>query len=157
VGYIRCAQRKEEAIVATHPFDPFREIDRLFGQANRAAITGARIMPIDLYRQGDSFVLKADLPGVNPDSIDVDADDRTLAIRAERPSDGLNTGQDTNTWLSRERATVAFARQISLGPGLDLSRIEANYRDGVLTLTIPVAEEAKPRKISVRTARSIAN
>jgi HSP20 family protein len=141
--------------VATHPFDPLHEIDRLFGQVSRAAAAGARVMPMDLYRQGDGFVLKADLPGVNPDSIDIDVDDRTLTIRAERPAEELDTGQGNNTWLSRERTTGTFARQISLGSGLDLGRIQADYRDGVLTLTIPVAEEAKPRKIAVRTEREI--
>jgi HSP20 family protein len=137
------------------PFDPFRDIDRLFGQVTRAAAAEARIMPMDLYRQGDEFVVKIDLPGVNPDSIDIDVDDRTLTIRAERAPVELDTNQDGNNWLTRERTTGAYARQIALGPGLDLSKIDASYRDGVLTLTIPVAEEAKPRKISVRTEQAI--
>jgi HSP20 family protein len=100
-------------------------------------------------------VAQIDLPGVNPDSIDIDVDDRTLTVRAERPAIQLDTSQDDNNWLSRERAAGAYARQISLGAGLDLASIEANYRDGVLTLTIPVAEEAKPRKIAVRTEKTI--
>ncbi|MDR2373641.1 MAG: Hsp20/alpha crystallin family protein [Bifidobacteriaceae bacterium] len=137
--------------MAAHPFDPFREIDRLFGQVGQAAAAQARIMPMDLYRQGDVFVVKVDLPGVNSDSIDIDVDDRTLTIRAERPPVELDASDPNSTWLSRERTTGSFARQISLGTGLDLSRIDAGYHDGVLTLTIPVAEEAKPRKISVRT------
>jgi HSP20 family protein len=136
-------------------FDPFREIDRVFGQFNRAASAEARVMPMDLYREGDTFVVKADLPGANPDSIDIDVDDRTLTIRAERPAISLDTSQDNNTWLSRERGAGQYARQISLGPGLDLGRIDASYRDGVLTLTIPVAEEAKPRKIAVRTDQTL--
>ncbi|MDR2567116.1 MAG: Hsp20/alpha crystallin family protein [Bifidobacteriaceae bacterium] len=141
--------------MTAHPFDPFRDIDRVFGQFSRAAASEARVMPMDLYRQGDAFVVKVDLPGVNPDSIDIDVDDRTLTIRAERPAIELDVSQDNNTWLSRERASGTYARQISLGPGLDLGRIDANYRDGVLTLTIPVAEEAKPRKIAVRTEQTI--
>ncbi|MDR2347417.1 MAG: Hsp20/alpha crystallin family protein [Bifidobacteriaceae bacterium] len=141
--------------MTANPFDPFREIDRVFGQLGRSAAADARVMPMDLYRQGDDFVAKIDLPGVNPDSIDIDVDDRTLTIRAERPPIALDTSQDENVWLSRERPAGAVARQISLGSGLDLGKIDANYRDGVLTLTIPVAEEAKPRKIQVRTEQII--
>ncbi|MDR3106640.1 MAG: Hsp20/alpha crystallin family protein [Bifidobacteriaceae bacterium] len=141
--------------MAAHPYDPFREINRLFGQLSRATASESRIVPMDLYRQGDVYVVKIDLPGVNPDSIDIDVDDRTLTIRAERPPIELDTNQEGNAWLSRERASGAYARQISLGTGLDLSKIDANYRDGVLTLTIPVAEEAKPRKITVRTDQAI--
>ena len=137
------------------PFNPFRDIDRVLGQFSRAAAAEARVMPMDLYREGDTFVAKADLPGVAPDSIDIDVDDRTLTIRAERPGIDLDISQDNNTWLSRERSSGHYARQISLGPGLDLGKIDANYRDGVLTLTIPVAEEAKPRKINVRTDQAI--
>ncbi|MDR2380036.1 MAG: Hsp20/alpha crystallin family protein [Bifidobacteriaceae bacterium] len=143
--------------MTAHPFDPFREIDRLFGQASHAAAAEARIMPMDLYRQGDEFVAKVDLPGVDPGSIDIDVDDRTLTIRAERPAVQIDTTQENSVWLSRERTAGSFARQISLGQGLDLGKIDANYRDGVLTLTIPVAEEAKPRKISVRTDKTIAS
>jgi HSP20 family protein len=141
--------------MTAHPFDPFREIDRVFGQLNRAGAAESRVMPMDLYRQGDTFVVKVDLPGVAPDSIDIEVDDRTLTIRAERPPVELDTTQEDNAWLSRERAAGAYARQISLGTGLDLGKIDADYRDGVLTLTIPVAEEAKPRKIAVRTDAAI--
>ena len=132
--------------MTAHPYDPFREIDRLFGQINRAATSENRTMPMDLYRQGDVYVVKIDLPGVSPESIDIDVDDRTLTIRAERRPVELDTSQEGNSWLSRERAAGTYARQISLGTGLDLSRIDANYRDGVLTLTIPVAEEASPAR-----------
>ncbi|MDR1634963.1 MAG: Hsp20/alpha crystallin family protein [Bifidobacteriaceae bacterium] len=141
--------------MTAHPFDPFRDIDRVFGQFSRAAASESRAMPMDLYRQGDTFVVKVDLPGVNPNTIDIDVDDRTLTIRAERPPIELDVSQDNNTWLSRERASGTYARQISLGPGLDLAKIDASYRDGVLTLTIPVAEEAKPRKIAVHTDQVI--
>ena len=128
-------------------FDPFRDFDRLaermlssasdLGQAMRA-------MPMDLFRTGDHFVLRFDLPGVDPGSIDVGVDGRTLTVRAQRTP----TDQDVE-WLTRERATGAFARQLTLGDGLDLEQIEATYADGVLTLTLPVAEQAKPRKIDV--------
>ena len=87
-----------------------------------------------------------DLPGADPASIDIDVDDRTLTIRAERATKVAEEVQ----WLSRERAMGTFARQLTLGHGLATDRITAEYTDGVLTLTIPVAETAKPRKVEVR-------
>ncbi|MGV8850458.1 MAG: Hsp20/alpha crystallin family protein [Propionibacteriaceae bacterium] len=127
-------------------FDPFRE---LFGDAPRAVG-----MPMDLVRTGDEFVVSIDLPGVDPASIDIDAEERTLTIRATR---NIQTG-DGQQWLVRERPTGTFARQLTLGNGLALDQVGADYADGVLTLRIPVAEAAKPRKISVghtATPRSI--
>ena len=122
--------------------DPVREIERLLGTAMRQAPSAAAI-PMDLYRSGDdAFVAKIDLPGVDPDSIDIDVDDRTLTVRAERRPEEAQ-------WLVRERPTGTFARQLTLGRGLATDRIEASYADGVLTLTIPVVEESKPRKIQV--------
>jgi HSP20 family protein len=117
-------------------FDPFREI---FGEAPRTVG-----MPMDLVRTGDDFVVSVDLPGVDPSSIDIDAEERTLTIRATR-----NTQSSDGQWLVRERPTGTFARQLTLGNGLALDRVKAGYADGVLTLHIPVAEEAKPRKITV--------
>ena len=102
-------------------------------------------MPMDLYRSGDHFVAHIDLPGVDPSTIDVDVEERTLTIRAER----RDTTDEDVQWLSHERPTGTFARQLTLGYGVAPDRIEADYSDGVLTLTIPVADEAKPRKISV--------
>src|SRR5699024_3211978 len=101
-------------------------------------------MPMDLYRGDDSFVAKIDLPGVDPSSIDVDVEERTLTIRAERREQ-----EGVEQWLSHERPSGTFARQLTLGYGVALDRIEAGYEDAVLPLTIPVAEEAKPRKIQV--------
>ncbi|MBB1502266.1 Hsp20/alpha crystallin family protein [Propioniciclava sp. MC1683] len=125
-------------------FDPFREMDRLLGDVTRTPASVA--MPMDLYRTGDDFVAHIDLPGVDPDSIDIDMDGATVTIRAERktPVDG------DAQWLVRERAAGTFARQLTLGRGLATDRISADYSDGVLTLTIPVAETAKPRKIAVQ-------
>ncbi len=127
----------------TRTFDPFREMDRFFSEGFRTAGTGA--MPMDLYRRGEQFVAQIDLPGVDPSTIDIDVEDRTLTVRAERVREDLGDVR----WLSHERPTGTFARQLSLGTGLALDKIEADYRNGVLTLTIPVAEEAKPRKITV--------
>ena len=92
------------------------------------------------------YTVAVDLPGVDPASIDIDVDDRTLTIRAERAAKVAKEVQ----WLSRERAMGTFARQLTLGHGLATDRITAEYTDGVLTLTIPVAETAKPRKVEVR-------
>ncbi|AQP45916.1 Hsp20/alpha crystallin family protein [Tessaracoccus flavus] len=123
-------------------FDPFREMDRLFSDVSRSAATS-----LDLYRTGEKFVAEIDLPGVDPSSIDIDIEERTLTVRAERKS-RTDSGEDTK-WLVRERPNGTFARQLNLGYGLAVDKIEAEYSDGVLTLTIPVAEEARPRKVSV--------
>lgn len=128
-------------------FDPFQEFDRLFAQvasAERAAAT----MPMDLYRSGDHYVLHVDLPGADPGTIDVNVEDRTLTIRAQRTP---RTEQDVQ-WLAKERPVGTYARQLTVGRGLALDAISATYADGVLTLSIPVAEEAKPRRIEVQHA-----
>ncbi|TRW44074.1 Hsp20/alpha crystallin family protein [Georgenia yuyongxinii] len=125
-------------------YDPFRDVDRWLTNALRQ-VPSSPGMPLDLYREGESFVAKVDLPGVDPSTIDIDVEERTLTIRAERRKE---QGEDVQ-WLSHERPTGTFARQLALGSGLALDRIEAGYADGVLTLTIPVAEEARPRKIQV--------
>ncbi|SHI32968.1 heat shock protein Hsp20 [Actinomyces denticolens] len=124
--------------------NPFQDMDRLFTDLTRTpAAVG---MPMDLFREGDTFYAEIDLPGVDPASVDVDVDDRTLTVRAERKA---TTGEDERSWLTRERPTGTFARQLTLGSRVALDRIEAEYSDGVLRLTIPMAEDAKPRKISV--------
>jgi len=127
--------------------DPFQEFDRLVAQAltsERASAT----MPMDLYRSGDHYVLHVDLPGADPGTIDVNVDDRTLTIRAQRSA---RTEQDVQ-WLAKERPVGTYARQLTVGRGLALDAISATYADGVLTLSIPVAEEARPRRIEVQHA-----
>jgi HSP20 family protein len=129
-------------------YDPFRDFDRLAERMFSAASdmsAAARTMPIDLYRSGDHYVLQCDLPGADPGSVDVGLDGRVLTIRAARSP---RTEEDVE-WLTRERAVGAFARQITLGTGFDLGRIEATYADGVLMVTLPVAPEAQPRRIDV--------
>ena len=133
-------------------FDPFRDFDRLAERmlSTAADLTqSARTMPVDLYRSGDHYVLHCDLPGVDPGSVDVNVDGRVLTIRAQR-----SPRADDVEWLTRERAAGSFVRQLTLGHGLDLDRIEATYADGVLTLTLPVAAEARPRRIDVAFART---
>lgn len=126
-------------------FDPIRDFDRLIGGVART-VTGAAL-PMDLYQAGGSYYAEVDLPGVDPESIDIDVEDRTLTIRAERST---TPSAESPQWLTRERPTGTFARQLSVGRNVDLSKVVASYEDGVLRLTIPVAEEAKPRKISVQ-------
>ena len=127
--------------------DPFREFDRLtqqlMGTTNRPAV-----MPMDAWREGDRFVLEFDLPGVAPESIDLDVERYVLTVRAERVA-------QNGDWqmLANERVRGSFSRQLVLGDNLDLDKIEAAYRDGVLRLHVPVAEKAKPRKIEVQTGK----
>ena len=126
--------------------DPFREFDRLasqvLGTTNRPAV-----MPMDAWRQGDVFQIEFDLPGVSRETIDLDVERNVLTVRAERVA-------RNGDWemLASERPRGVFSRQLVLGDNLDLDRSEAHYGDGVLRLSIPVAERAKPRKIEVESA-----
>ena len=136
-------------------FDPFRELDRLTEQmlgAPAGSARAPRFMPMDLYRSGDHYVLHADLPGVDPGSVDVSVDNGTLTIRAERSA---RTEQSVE-WIASERFTGTYMRQLSLGDGIDADRISATYTNGVLTVTIPVAEKARARRIEVATGDSTA-
>src|SRR6478736_5775724 len=126
-------------------YDPFQEMDRMLSSlltVERASAT----MPMDLYRSGDHYVLHVDLPGADPGTIDVNVEDQTLTIRAQRTG---STEQDVQ-WLAKERPVGTYARQLTVGRGLALDAISATYADGVLTLTIPVSEDAKPRRIEVQ-------
>ena len=125
-------------------YDPFRDLDRLASSLFDTR-RGPRRMPMDLYRDGDHYVLTADLPGIDPGSVDIDVDGQLLTIRAERT---LTSGEDVK-WITREREAASFLRQLNLGQGIDTDRISANYNNGVLSVTIPVSEKAKPRKIEV--------
>jgi HSP20 family protein len=127
-------------------FDPFRDLDRLAGQMLGSSATVA--MPFDLYRSGDHFVLHCDLAGVDPGSVQVGVDHRVLTIRAERTP---RTDEEVQ-WIRRERVNGTFERRLTLGDGLDLDHIDATWQDGVLTLTIPVAATAKPRRIPITVA-----
>jgi HSP20 family protein len=124
--------------------DPFRELDRMaaqvFGTRSRPAA-----MPMDAWREGDRFVIEFDLPAVNPEQVDLDVDRNVLTVRAERVSP---TSPDVEL-IASERPRGVFSRQVILGDSLDVANIEASYQAGVLRLSIPVAERAKPRKISI--------
>lgn len=129
--------------------DPFRELDRLadlLGTATRPAA-----MPIDAYRKDDTFLVQFDLPGVQAETIDLTVEKNVLTVRAERfrpETDGIEM-------LLTERPQGTFSRQLFLGETLDTEHIEADYVDGVLTLRLPVAESAKPRKVSISTNSKI--
>ena len=123
--------------------DPFRELDR-FTQQLLGTNARPSVMLMDAWRDGDRFVVEFDLPGVKPDSVDLDVERNVLTVTAQR--DALDEKAE---FLSAERPRGVFSRQLVLGENLDLDRIEAAYRDGVLRLHIPVAEKAKPRKIVI--------
>jgi HSP20 family protein len=126
--------------------DPFRELDRLTQQAFGTNGTLARpsVMPMDAWRDGDTFHVEFDLPGVNPDSIDLDVERNVVTVRAERPARASDA-----ELIAAERPRGVFSRQLILGDNLDTEHIAASYDSGVLVLRIPVAEKAKPRKISI--------
>ncbi len=123
-------------------FDPFRELDRL-AQAPWAA--SRPVMPMDAYRRNGDFVVHFDLPGVDPSSIDLTVEKNVLTVTAERHFARAEGDEITVA----ERPQGKFSRQLFLGETLDTERIEANYDAGVLTLRVPVAEQAKPRKIQI--------
>jgi HSP20 family protein len=127
--------------------DPFRELDRLSQQVFGTNGTSTRpaVMPMDAYRDGERFVVHFDIPGVDPSSIDLDVERNVLTVHAERKPP-IGEGVD---YQVAERPRGLFSRQLFLGDTLDTDRIEANYEAGVLSLHIPVAEQAKPRKIEI--------
>ena len=133
--------------------DPFRELDRLTQQVLGTAGTWSKpaAMPMDAYRAGDEFVVCFDLPGVAPDAIELDIERNVLTVKAERRP--LPGGDDVEMHVS-ERPLGVFSRQLFLGESLDTDRIAADYEAGVLTLRIPVAEKAKPRRIEIGGDRS---
>jgi HSP20 family protein len=126
--------------------DPFRELDRLTQQVLGTYGTLARpsAMPMDAWRDGDSFFVEFDLPGVDPDSIDLDVERNVVTVRAERPA----RASDAELFAA-ERPRGVFSRQLVLGDNLDTEHIAASYDAGVLTLSIPIAEHAKPRRIEI--------
>jgi HSP20 family protein len=135
--------------------DPFRELDRLtqqfFGSQAPGTWSRPTPMPMDAYRHGDQYVVSFDLPGISPDAIDLDVERNVLTVKAERRPPEL--GDNVEMQVS-ERPLGVFSRQLFLGDTLDADHIEASYEAGVLTLRIPVAERAKPRKIAIANTES---
>ena len=122
--------------------DPWREMERWTQRLGTSA--RPTVMPMDAWREGDQFIVEFDLPGVAGESLNLDVEHNVLTVRAERPE--LEADREM---LSAERPRGVFSRQLFLGESLDTDRIEARYQDGVLRLSIPVAEAAKPRRIEV--------
>jgi HSP20 family protein len=134
-------------------FDPFSDIDALT-RSLLSSETGSnrspRFMPMDLYKVDDHYVLTADLPGVDPGSVDVSVDNGTLTLTARRTA----RSEQSVHWLANERFFGTYRRQVSLGEGIDPSKITATWENGVLNVTIPLAERAKPRRIEVTHSES---
>ena len=136
-------------------FDPFastsaalRALEQLTGRSGNMTARQLSGMPMDAYRVGDNFVAHFDLPGVDPGSIDLSIEGNTLTVSAERSVPQVENAE----WTIAERPFGSYTRQLVLGRSLDTDRLEASYHDGVLTLSIPVAEKAKARKITVNRA-----
>ena len=126
-------------------FDPFRDLDRLASQL----VSGTRVpqmMPMDAWRSGQAYHVELDLPGVDPASVDLTVERNALTVRAERRP----AQQEGDEVLVAERPQGTFTRQLVLGEGLDVENVRADYTNGVLHLTIPVAQSAQPRKVEIR-------
>lgn len=129
-------------------FDPFRELDRLTDDVWGGRLARPTTMAMDAYRHGDEFVVRFDLPGISPDSVELTVEKNVLTVSGERgwqPEDGVQV-------LVAERPQGRFSRQVFLGESLDTEHITATYEHGVLTVTIPVEASAKPRRVEIATA-----
>ncbi|PXW30674.1 UNVERIFIED_CONTAM: HSP20 family protein [Williamsia faeni] len=137
-------------------FDPFGDVDALTRGLLQSAGSSRtpRFMPMDLCKLDGHYLLTADLPGVDPGSVDVNVDNGVLTLSAQRSA----RSDDGVQWLTNERPFGAYRRQLTLGEGIDSAAITAHYDNGVLSVTIPIAEKAKPRRIEIEhsdTPRSI--
>ena len=130
--------------------DPFRDLDMLFSRLGSRSTERPLAMPMDAYRRGENVWVHIDLPGIAPDSLDISVERGVLTVSAERDWQR----EEGDQFYLAERPRGSYRRQVHLGEGLDAEHIEADLSDGVLTLRIPVAEVAKPRKISVGTGQS---
>jgi HSP20 family protein len=133
-------------------FDPFRELDRDLDKVTQQ-VWGSRrvpVMPMDAYRRGDAFFVQFDLPDIEPDSVELTVEKNVLTVRAERRFQR----EEGDEILVTERPQGSFSRQLFLGEGLDTDHIDAHYEAGVLTVKLPVAEQAKPRRVEVKTGDS---
>lgn len=136
--------------MAVMRFDPFRDLDRLAQQVIGGGPAAPRSMPMDAYRRGEQFVVQFDLPGVDPAGVELSVDRNVLTVKAERTW----TPAEDDEVLVAERPQGSYTRQLFLGDNLDADRIEARYDQGVLTVTVPVAESAKPRRVQINTGGS---
>jgi HSP20 family protein len=129
--------------------DPFRDLDRLTQQAFGTPARPAA-MPIDAYRKGEEFIVEFDLPGVDAASIDLVVEKNVLTVHAQRQ----RSADDGTEMLVAERPQGSFSRQLFLGETLDADRIQADHSNGVLTLRVPIAEKAKPRRVRISSGAS---
>jgi HSP20 family protein len=127
-------------------FDPFRDLDRLTQNLWNGDVRRLNGVPMDAYRKGGQFLVHFDVPGVDPNSIELTVEKNVLTVTAER---NRQWGEDVDEVVVSERPVGSFSRQLFLGETLDAEHIEANCENGVLTLRIPVAEAAKPRKVEI--------
>jgi HSP20 family protein len=125
--------------------DPFREMERMLNRAWGPGTSGWTGLPMDAFRRDDEFIVELDLPGIDPDTVEVTVERDVLEIKAER----VRPVRDDDEVVVAERPFGTFTRQLFLGKGLAVDSIEAHYTDGVLRLVIPVAEESRPRRIQV--------
>lgn len=141
--------------MALAQYDPFNQLDNLARQVFGSGATTSRtprFMPLDLYKEGNAYIINADLPGVDPESIEIDIDNGVLTIAAERstgPTTKEHKDEAGTTWVTNERFTGSYRRQITVGDSVDNEHVTADYSGGVLTVTLPLAERAKSRKIAV--------
>ena len=126
-------------------FDPFRDFDRQLAEQMAGLRAAPRSVPMDAYRREDQFVIHLDLPGVDPDAIELTVEQNVLTIKAE----GRFELEEGDELVISERPQGSYARQLLVGESLDTDRLEADYDQGVLTLRIPVAEAAKPRRVEI--------
>ncbi len=129
-------------------FDPFRDVENRLQLFSRQMGAPPMTMSMDAYRDGDRFIVQFDLPGIDPESIDLTVEKNVLTVRAERHWEA----RDDQEVVVSERVQGSFSRQLFLGESLDAEHVEASYSNGVLTLSIPVAEQAKPRKVAITTS-----
>ncbi len=127
-------------------FDPFRDLDRLTQNLWSADTRRVNAFPMDAYRKGSEFLVHFDVPGIDPNSIELTVEKNVLTVAAERTR---HWGDEAEEVVVSERPTGRFSRQLFLGETLDSERIEASCENGVLTLRVPVAEAAKPRKVQI--------
>ncbi|MDQ4070764.1 MAG: Hsp20/alpha crystallin family protein [Actinomycetota bacterium] len=132
-------------------FDPFRDLDRLTQNLWQSETRRVNAFPMDAYRKGSEFLVHFDVPGIDPSTIELTVEKNVLTVSAERTR---HWGQEAEEVVVSERPTGRFSRQLFLGETLDAERIEASCDNGVLTLRIPVAEAAKPRKVEISSSSS---
>jgi HSP20 family protein len=147
-------------------WEPYREMRRVHDMLDRAMEEGLignlasdglslyeGLAPVDVYQTDDAIVVKAALPGVRPDDIDISVTGDTLTIRGEVKEEATNGNDDARQYHVRERRYSRFARSLTLPSMVNANKAEAEIEDGIVTLTIPKAEEAKPRQITVKTKK----